>query len=404
MFFGWKVVAVAFMVAFFGFGIGFYGPGVYLVALHQLHGWPIALVSFAITGYYVLGASLVVFAGDAFDRFGPRKVLLFAMSALALGVLGLAGLSRPWQLYAAFGVMAFGWAGMGGAAINVIVAPWFEKRRGLAVSMALNGASFGGAVMTPLWIVLIATLGFQSAALVVAGAMAVILIPLIALYLPRGPAELGLRPDGILTGDGNVPGNPERPSTTLPASRRSELVRSARFWTISAPFALALFAQVGFLTHQVSYLTPRLGTHGAAVAVSLTTCAAIIGRIVAGVVIDRVDRRGASAGNFLVQAVAITVMIASSSPFACYVACVLFGLGLGNVTSFPALIVQTDYPKDHFSRVVSLIVAINQFTFAFGPGIIGWARDSWGSYSAALGLCVACQTVAATVVLIRPRH
>src|SRR5438128_6273159 len=135
MFFGWKVVGIAFTVAFFGFGLGFYSPGLYLPILHQHHGWPIGLISFAITGYYVLGATLVVFLGDAFDRFGARTVVLFSMSALAIGVLAIARLSAPWQMSPAFAVMAFGWAGMGGGAIPLIVAPWFEKRRGLAVRL-----------------------------------------------------------------------------------------------------------------------------------------------------------------------------------------------------------------------------------------------------------------------------
>jgi MFS family permease len=61
--------------------------------------------------------------------------------------------------------------------------------------------------------------------------------------------------------------------------------------------------------------------------------------------------------------------------------------------------VQVEYPKAHFRRVVSLIVAINQFTFAFGPALLGWARDRWGSYSVALGLCVVCQAAAALIVV-----
>src|SRR5207253_9283526 len=53
---GWLVVAAAFLIALYGFGIGFYGPGIYLVALNELHGWPTSELSSAITTYYVLGA------------------------------------------------------------------------------------------------------------------------------------------------------------------------------------------------------------------------------------------------------------------------------------------------------------------------------------------------------------
>src|SRR2546429_8900584 len=85
-------------------------------------------------------------------------------------------------------------------------------------------------------------------------------------------------------------GDPARRPETMPALPRRELLRSIHFWTISAPFALGLLAQVGFITHQVAYLTPRLGAERAALTLSLTTLAAIIGRLATGAFIDRVDR------------------------------------------------------------------------------------------------------------------
>ena len=140
-FFGWKVVVVAFFTALFSWGLGFYGTGVYLVELRAQHGWPIALISSAISMYYVVSAGLITFVGDAFARFGPRRVVLGGGVALGGGVLSLAWISHPWQLYVSFAVMAVGWAATSGSAVNAIVAPWFEKKRGLAISLALNGAS-----------------------------------------------------------------------------------------------------------------------------------------------------------------------------------------------------------------------------------------------------------------------
>src|SRR5580704_16818312 len=66
---GWLVAAAAFLVALYGFGLGFYGPGIYLVALRALHGWTTRELSSAITTYYVLGATLLFFwVGPLFDR------------------------------------------------------------------------------------------------------------------------------------------------------------------------------------------------------------------------------------------------------------------------------------------------------------------------------------------------
>jgi MFS family permease len=230
-----------------------------------------------------------------------------------------------------------------------------------------------------------------------------ILVPLSARYLHRGPADIGSAPDGIPKAS-TSPSRSVAESSTAPALvRRGDLMRSRHFWTISAPFAIALFAQAGFLTHQIVYLTPLLGRNAAALAVSVTMAASIIGRIAAGYVIDRVDRRAAAACVFVLQAAAVIAMISVTSASALYAACALFGLGVGNVVSFPGLIVQTEYPKEHFNRIVSLIVALNQFTFAFGPAVLGALRDTMGSYTIALGLCAVCEILAAAIVLVRVR-
>jgi len=136
---GWLVVAAAFLVALFGFGLGFYGPGIYLVALKARHGWSIAELSSIITTYYVLGASfLFCGVGSLFELYGARKVLIVGIVALGIGLVFLTWIARLWQAYMAFALMSVGWATMSGAAINIVVAPWFERRRGLALSWALN--------------------------------------------------------------------------------------------------------------------------------------------------------------------------------------------------------------------------------------------------------------------------
>ena len=412
MFAGWIVVGVAFLIATFAFGIGVYGVGLYMVVLHDRLGWPVSLISMAITGYYVLSAAMITVVGDAFDRFGPRRVLLVAIGGLAGGVLLIASTARPWQLGLGLAVMAVGWAGMSGAGINAIVAPWFERKRGLAVSMAMNGATCGGVLIVPLWAALIPRLGLPGAALVVVGLMLVVLVPLVGRFMHRGPEVFGLGPDGDSRPVPAAPAGSAAPASASSGApreiaaplRRAALVRTRRFWTISAAFALGLLAQVGFITHQVAYLSPRLGREGAALAVSLTTLAAILGRLATGAFVDRVDRRRAASGNFALQALAVFAMIRWPSVPVLYLGCVIFGLGVGNMTTFPSLIVQVEYPKEHFRRVVSLVVAINQFTFAFGPALLGWARDRWGSYSVALGLCLVCEAAAAVIVLLRGKR
>jgi MFS family permease len=344
---------------------------------------------------------LVIFMGDAFERFGPRRIVLLGSVAMGAGVVGLTIITAPWQIYAAFILMSVGWASMSGAAINIIIAPWFEHKRGLAVSLALNGGSCGGVFIVPLLMLLIARFGFACGLYITVGTMLVVLVPSVITFLHRNPHELGLLPDGEAPSTREQTQARHRQALNAAPWRRTAALRRVDFWTISIPFALGLATQVGFLTHQMAYLEPLLGNNQAGFAVSMTTTAAVIGRLITGAVIDRLNRRMISSLNFAIQALALAVMIMFPTRTASYLACVGFGLGVGNMVSLPALIVQQEFPQEHFAKTISLIVALNQFMFALGAGVLGVIRDVTGSYSMALLLCIFLQTIAAGIVLIR---
>src|SRR4030081_2655202 len=95
---GWRSVAVCFLVATFGWGLGFYGQSVYLAELHRLHGWPASLISSATTFFYLLGAVLVAFVSEAVRGFGPRNCLLGGIITMAAAAVLMGQVTAPWQL------------------------------------------------------------------------------------------------------------------------------------------------------------------------------------------------------------------------------------------------------------------------------------------------------------------
>src|SRR3954464_8358986 len=100
-FYGWRVAGAAFIVAIFGWGLGFYGPPVYLHAVRELRGWSLALVSTAVTAHFLIGAIVVANLPKLYRRFGVSAVT-----------------QEPWQLIAATVLSGAGWAAMGAAAVN----------------------------------------------------------------------------------------------------------------------------------------------------------------------------------------------------------------------------------------------------------------------------------------------
>lgn len=397
-FYGWNVVAATFVMALFSFGLGFYGLSVYVATLQRLHRWSASAVSVPVTVYYVAGALLTASIGDLYERFGPRAVVAGGSVAMAAGVAALGVVTRPWQLYPTFLVMSVGWGAMSGAAINIILAPWFQRRRGLVVSIAFNGATFGGVIIAPALILLIGVVGFTRA-LATAGLVSLVaLVAVAAAVMRRGPEELGLGPDGD-----PYPAARAEPSASGARRWRRDALRTWRFWSVSAPFALGLAAQVGVLTHLVALVTPTLGAGGAARAVSVTTAAALIGRLVTGLVVDRLNRRVVSSATLVVQIVGLALLAwAPPSAVVLYAGCSLFGLGVGNLTTLPGLILAVEWPREGFNALVGVVVGINQFTFAFGPSLVGVMRDWSGTYSLALAACAALQAVAAALIVLGP--
>ena len=412
MFYGWRVVGAAFVLAVFGWGLGFYGPPVYLHAVREARGWSLPLVSAAVTTHYLVGALVVANLPMLYRRFGlPNVTKLGALSA-AVGICGWALAMSPWQLFVATIFSGAGWVTMGAAAINAIVSPWFVRTRPAALATAYNGASIGGVVLAPIWVTAIGFFGFPVAAGLVGFVTVVAVWVLAATIFARTPAAMGLRPDGDAEGVVSA-------SITSPQARPlpgSSLYRDLRFLTLAAGMALGLFAQVGLLTHLFSLLVPALGAQAAGFAMGGATAAAIAGRTLFGWLMPvGADRRFVICASYAMQSVGVIAFLAagSSNIPLLLAGVILFGAGIGNATSLPPLIAQVEFVKDDVPRVVALIVATAQATYAFAPAVFGLIREIGPYANPAAGIApsfyaavVLVQTIAIAVFLIgriRPR-
>ncbi|QPF89931.1 MFS transporter [Bradyrhizobium commune] len=388
---GWRVVLACFLMAFFMFGFGLYGQGVYLAELQRAHGWPGTLVSAASTFSFLLTSILVVFTDDLLASIGLRALILCGLSALGASTVLLGLMQSPWQLYLAYALMSVGWTGMGTVVIATVLNAWFERRRGLALSLAFNGATCGGIVLVPLLLALSESVGFRCAMLAATIAMVALVLPVVVVFI-RWPAAASLQSAGRLSGSAVVPRG---------HSRRA-LLANAAFWTMVLPIAIALLAQMGFIIHQVTFLEPLIGRSSAGLAVTIMAAMAVVGRLSLGLFVDRLDPRLACAASMTSQAAALLVLLQSESPTVLLVCCAVYGFSIGNMITFPPLIIQREIGSTAFAAAMGLGTSISGIVSAFGPGIIGLVRSLTGNYTTAFALCVALDLVAASVVLWRP--
>ncbi len=373
-FHGWRVVGAAFVLAVFGWGIGFYGPPLYLHAIREARGWPLALISTAVSLHFLIGAVVVANLPALHRRFGVPTVTKAGALLLAVGVFGWAAATAPWQLFVATLLSGAGWVAMGAAAVNAIVSPWFVRTRPAALAMAYNGASVGGVVFSPLWVAAINVLGFPIAAAAIGLVMVLTTWVLADLLFSRTPQQMGVTPDG------DAPDAPAI-SVTSPAAKQlagSLLWSDLRFLTLSAGMALGLFAQIGLIAHLFSLLVPALGAQQAGLAMALATASAVAGRTFVGWAMPvGADRRLVACASYIVQIAGSIVFIVAANASAplLLLGAVLFGVGIGNATSLPPLIAQVEFVKDDVARVVALTVAIAQGTYAFAPATFGLIRE-----------------------------
>jgi predicted MFS family arabinose efflux permease len=382
---GWRIVVVCFLLATFGWAFGFYGQSVYVAELQRSHGWPASLISSGTTFFYLSGAALVAFVSEAIKGFGPRKCMTAGICTMAVSAVGIGHVREPWQLYLANAVLAFGWAGTSLGMITNTLGLWFDRKRGMAISLALNGASFGGIIGVPLLVAAIGHFGFSGGMTAAAMVMVVVMIPVILLFVGRPPVHASASAGAAA----------DAPS---PTQIRARAFRDIGFLSVSSAFALVLFAQVGFIVHLISFLDSVIGRQQAALAVALLTAMAVVGRVLFSFVIDRLNQRLASALSFVSQAVALLIIINIHRDYALIAACALFGFSVGNLITLPALIVQREYPPQAFGVLVSLLTAVTQVAYSFGPGVVGLLRDASGGYTLPFVMGLGLQVIAAALI------
>jgi MFS family permease len=233
--YAWLITAACFWMATLAWGTVFYGNTFFVPALQQEHGWSAATVSSAIALFFWLAIPVTLVFGWIADTFGTRLAVAYSGLAIGGGVAAMGQLTEPWQLYLAYALIATGYPLMATPAISASLVPWFGPKMGLPLSLALSGASLGGAVSVPLMVWASARYGFPASTLTVGLVVAGTIVPLALLILRR-------------------PSNAQKPPSAAAETSFTprQALTTSRFWRIAIAGGLGLGAQVGYLSHQLA--------------------------------------------------------------------------------------------------------------------------------------------------------
>lgn len=405
VFYGWWIVLGSTAILFISSGIGFYGQGVILDPLRAQYGWSKGIISSAITMYFAISGAMGMVVGRLIDRYGPKSVLIVGSVTIGFGFVLLSRITQIWQLFAVYFLMAVGWSGTGLVPIGTLITGWYIRRRGFAMGLTMTGLSLGGMVLVPLTIFLISRWGLRTALPILGGAFWLVVIPVAVFIIKQRPSDVGQLPDG----ERPKPLTGEKPGTRIHRASQTrvwagaEAMRTLPFWSIVAAFLLALGGQNAFLVHQVSFLSQTLGPMGAASAVSITTGASIVGRLILGPISDRYDKRFVAIFCFLIQGIALLSLSLSRQVTILYLGTFAFGLTMGGVLMMHSLLIGECFGMVSFARIAGLSILFSGLGAALGPAIAGLIYDATQDYRIAFIIFTVTSLLAmAAVFFARP--
>ena len=289
-----------------------------------------------------------------------------------------------WQFYlvgALVGVFAMG---CGTLLVSVLITNWFEKNRGLMISIAMMGISIGGTVLSPLLSWLIVEFGWRNAYFILSALSLIVLVPIGLFVVRRTPQDAGLEPYGH--GEESTASAKKK---NVPASNWNATLKEARQTPILWMFALGAFLiyfTACFMGH-MSYYLQGVGFDAAAVAsyISLYSVVAIIGKLVLGRIFDRFGPKIGilfGCGTFFLFLVAF--IFVQGSPMMLYFAAVMYGFGTCTATVAIPIMTTSVFGAKNYSELYGFVSAFTMTGSAIGSSAIGLVYDLTGSYIPAL--------------------
>ena len=395
LFYGWVIVAVGIVVGCIGMG-GVMSFGVFLQPMADSLGWSRAGISTASTlAFLWMGVGGLLW-GSLFDRYGARVVVLLGGLLQGLGLI-VASQAQSLPIFLAVYGTAVGLAaGAVYVPLTAATASWFTRHRSLAVSLVSAGLALGTTLVAPLARWLIVTHDWRFAMLTLGLIAWAVIVPA-ALFLRPAPAA-----DGGSATVASANGA-ERADMTV-----GQALKTSVFWSLALANFACCAAHSGPIFHMVSYAADcGVAPLTAATVLGAAGLAALSGRIICGLLADRIGAKRTLVACLALQAVAIALYLEARDLDALYAVSMLFGFSYGGAMPLYAILVREYFPAKIMGSVFGVVAMISMLGMALGPPAGGWLFDRFGGYgwlyvaSSAVG--VAGVLIAMTVRPHRPR-
>src|SRR5215813_11996915 len=383
IFYGWWVVAAFSVSSFVSTGVR-HAVGPFLKPIVADLGLDRASFSVVIALSLLLYGVFMPLAGMALNRFSVRMVTSVGTLLLIASLVLTAMVRNFWEFAFVYGVLVpIGLAGTGPVIASGVVARWFNRRRGTALSVLGSASMTGMSLLVPAVTWLILTTGWRTTYLFIAGIVLVLMLPLCLLVVRDSPESVGLQADGAPTRPGTLAAGGERVSA-------GEAVQTLAFWQLASSFFTCGFSMSLLSAHGI----PMLTDHGypsmfASWAFGILGGSSIGFTVMLGALSDRFGRRPVLASIYAGRILIFSgLFLIRDQPIAMLAVAVLGGITLAGTGSMTSALTADIYGRFSVSSVFGLIFLVHQTGSALGSSLAGLLFERTGGYGAAFA--VAC--------------
>jgi MFS family permease len=376
---GWKVV----LAAATGLSLHF-GPvvvitfGVFFIPVQEAFGWDRGQVAaaFAIATIGIALAQPVT--GALVDRYGAKRTIMPAAVLFGLMLISLYTLSAAlWYFYLLYFFLGVFGSGTTSVPYAKVISGWFDRRRGLALALAIAGSSVGSAIVPPLAQALIGSVGWRLAYVILGSLVICVVLPVVKLFLKE-------RPDPDEPGRTEEMGESHRVDFGM---TRREAFRTPVAWILVATFVGVSVAFHACLIHLVPMLRDQgVAADTAAGAASILAVGSLIGRVGTGLLLDHFFAPRVAMMIFLMFSIAVLTFWLAGPLWLTLVGVLLLGLAQGAEFDLMAYMVSRYFGLKQFAGIFSIIFTAFTLGGAIGPPLMGYVFESLGSYQLPLAI------------------
>jgi MFS family permease len=382
IFYGWYILAASFLLLFFQSGARF-SFGIMFKPMMAELGWNRASISSVFFLNMIFFALTLSVAGRLYDRYGPRWVIFISTILLAAGYMCTSLVRSLWQFHLFYGVLTA--IGTGGASVPLIAAlmsKWFEKRRGLAISLALSGACLGQFILVPVFNRIILTYNWRISYLLI-GLIILGVNTILAFTVIKGdPEDLGYKPYGQADAENKAaPIDTGNLVTGEKDLNLRQAMKTYSFWLFLAFMFVCGGGDFLVATHLVPFVTDYgVSPTTAANMLALFGLMSLGGILIAGPASDLIGNKIPIAATFVLRLLLYAMIIKYRNPISFYIFAGGFGFTFLITAPLTATLAGRLYGFAHVGLISGFITTIHHLGGGFWAYMGGLLFVKTGSY------------------------